>query len=100
VQHVNWLVSSNLSQATTIKRDYLLADQRSSTIGTLFSNNFEDTIDDTGSRLKLWKSFFADEMMPSPEADAYKKYAGSLSETLPDLTEDEVDRAIRKVRRK
>jgi hypothetical protein len=54
-------------------------------------------VDDTLSRMNLWKTLFGEEEMPEIEKGAVEKYAGSLDKYLP--SGFQLDEIIKKVRK-
>lgn len=57
--------------------------------------NYENLIDDHGTRKELWRCLFGNDNVPEPEPDAVDKYGGNLNKILPGVTREEVDEAIK-----
>lgn len=54
-------------------------------------------IDDTKSRVNIWKTLFGDEPMPVVEGNAVQKYAGMLDRYIP--SNFEIEKVIKKVKK-
>lgn len=63
-------------------------------------NIIEDYIEDCETRKMLWRTIFGNDNLPKQEADAVDKYAGSLKKSLPDVSVEEIEEAIREAKEK
>lgn len=60
----------------------------------------ENYIDGYETKKRLWRTIFGNENVPEWEADAVKKYAGSLRKVIPNITREHIEKAIREAKEK
>lgn len=63
-------------------------------------NIIEDYIEDYETRKMLWRTVFGNDALPNQEVDAVDKYAGSLKKSLPNVSTEEIEEAIREAKEK
>lgn len=96
-----WRVQRPYSDTTEVKKkvETLVRFAEKEEVATA-TTLIEDYIVDYETRKMLWRTVFGNDNLPQLEADAVDKYAGSLKKSLPSLTREEIEEAIREAKEK